>query len=87
MNMLSGTLAPSFGDATINGHSITRDKTMACRNLGNSLLFFIQYLTVWHTYIGICMQQDVIWDDLSVRDHLMLFGRLRGLHRTKLREV
>jgi ATP-binding cassette subfamily A (ABC1) protein 3 len=68
MNMLCGTLAPSFGDAVINGHSITRDKTMACRNL------------------GICMQQDVIWEDISIRDHLLLFGRLRGLHGQKLQD-
>ena len=68
MNMLSGTLIPTFGDAYIGGHSITRDKTMACRNL------------------GICMQQDVIWEDLSVRDHLLLFGRMRGLHGKKLRD-
>jgi ABC-type multidrug transport system ATPase subunit len=67
MNMLSGTLAPTYGDALINGYSISRDKTMACRNL------------------GICMQQDVIWEDMSVRDHLLLFGRLRGLHGQKLR--
>lgn len=35
--------------------------------------------------LGIAMQQDVIWDDVDVEDHLMLFGRLRGLHGTVLR--
>lgn len=35
--------------------------------------------------LGIAMQQDIIWDDINVEDHLMLFGRLRGLHGTKLR--
>ena len=28
--------------------------------------------------LGICTQQDVLWPDLSVREHLMLFGLLRG---------
>lgn len=35
--------------------------------------------------LGIAMQQDVIWDDVNLEDHLLLFGRLRGLHGTKLR--
>lgn len=37
--------------------------------------------------LGIAMQQDIIWDDINVEDHLMLFGRLRGLHGVKLREA
>lgn len=28
--------------------------------------------------LGICTQQDVLWPDLSVREHLLLFGLLRG---------
>ena len=67
MGMLCGTLVPTFGDAMVNGHSITRDRTEARRNL------------------GICMQQDIIWDDVSIEDHLMLFGQLRGTRGTKLR--
>lgn len=67
MGMLCGTLVPTFGDAIVNGHSITRDRTEARRNL------------------GICMQQDIIWDDVSVEDHLMLFGQLRGTRGAKLR--
>lgn len=35
--------------------------------------------------LGIAMQKDVIWDDINVEDHLMLFGRLRGLHGQQLR--
>lgn len=66
MNMLCGTLVPTFGDAVVNGYSITRDRTGARRNL------------------GICMQQDIIWDDVSVEDHLFIFGRLRGTHGSKL---
>ena len=28
--------------------------------------------------LGICTQQDVLWGDLSVREHLLIFGFLRG---------
>ncbi len=34
MKMLCGTLDPTYGDATVNGYSITDQKTFARRNLG-----------------------------------------------------
>jgi ABC-type multidrug transport system ATPase subunit len=68
MGMLCGTLPMTFGDASVNGFSITRQKMLARRNL------------------GICMQTDVIWDDISVIDHLYLFGRLRGMHGQALKD-
>ncbi len=34
MKMLCGTLDPTYGDATVNGYSITGQKTLARRNLG-----------------------------------------------------
>jgi ATP-binding cassette subfamily A (ABC1) protein 3 len=67
MKMLCGTLDATYGDAMVNGYSITTEKTLARRNL------------------GIAMQQDIIWDDVNVEDHLLLFGRLRGLHGKELR--
>jgi ABC-type multidrug transport system ATPase subunit len=68
MGMLCGTLPITYGDATVNGYSITRNKVLARRNL------------------GICMQSDVIWDDISVIDHLYLFGRLRGMSGQELKD-
>lgn len=68
MRMLCGTLPITFGDATVNGYSITRNKVLARRNL------------------GICMQSDVIWEDISVIDHLYLFGRLRGMSGEELKD-
>ena len=68
MKMLCGTINATYGDATVNGFSITSERTLARRNL------------------GIAMQQDVLWDDVNVEDHLLLFGRLRGLHGKKLHD-
>jgi ABC-type multidrug transport system ATPase subunit len=68
MGMLCGTLPITYGDASVNGYSITRNKVLARRNL------------------GICMQSDVIWDDISVIDHLYLFGRLRGMSGQELKD-
>jgi ABC-type multidrug transport system ATPase subunit len=34
--------------------------------------------------LGICTQQDVIWSDLTVEEHLYIFAALRGLAYSKL---
>ncbi|KAH6569157.1 hypothetical protein BASA50_008935 [Batrachochytrium salamandrivorans] len=31
--------------------------------------------------IGICPQFDILWDDLTVGDHLYFYARLKGLHK------
>lgn len=36
-------------------------------------------------HLGIAMQQDIIWDDINVEDHLYLFGKLRGCRGEELR--
>ncbi len=43
MGMLCGTLEASFGDATVNGYSITTERTSARRNLGEGLLLFATF--------------------------------------------
>ena len=35
--------------------------------------------------LGICMQQDILWPDMSISFHLYFFGRLRGLSGVRLR--
>jgi ABC-type multidrug transport system ATPase subunit len=32
--------------------------------------------------LGICPQQDHVYDDLSVRDHLLFYARLKGVKRS-----
>ena len=36
--------------------------------------------------LGIAMQQDILWNDISVQDHLYIFGSIRGVHGAKLRK-
>jgi len=31
--------------------------------------------------MGVCPQFDVLWDNLTGREHLMLFGAIKGLNR------
>ena len=35
--------------------------------------------------LGVCMQQDILWPDMSTSFHLYFFGRLRGLSGSRLR--
>lgn len=36
--------------------------------------------------IGLCPQDNVLWSNLSPRDHLWIFGRLRGVFRDQLED-
>jgi ABC-type multidrug transport system ATPase subunit len=38
-----------------------------------------------HQNLGICLQQDIQWQDLSVQEHLYFFGRLRNLPKRELK--
>ena len=29
--------------------------------------------------IGVCPQHDVLWDELTAKEHVVLFGAMRGL--------
>eukprot|EP00842_Homolaphlyctis_polyrhiza_P004047 jgi/Hompol1/4643/HPOL_003777-RA len=37
--------------------------------------------------IGICPQFDILWDDLSVADHLYFYARLKGIHAKDERQA
>ena len=40
-----------------------------------------QMTEVYHN-IGVCPQHDVLWDDLTVEEHLLFYARLRGIRPT-----
>ena len=37
--------------------------------------------------IGLCPQHDILWDELTAKEHLVLFGKLRGLPESTLNDV
>lgn len=61
INCLTGVLPPSGGDALICGESITQAGGM---NRIRSLM-------------GVCPQFDVLWDELTGREHLEIFGHIK----------
>ncbi|KAG9064767.1 hypothetical protein KI688_003026 [Linnemannia hyalina] len=36
-------------------------------------------MSLVHARIGVCPQHDILWDDLTVADHLLFYSRLRGV--------
>ena len=55
-------LTPTSGSATVYGHDITDP----------------EQLKVAQTMIGICPQHDVLFDDFTVREHIVFYARLKG---------
>eukprot|EP00873_Tetraselmis_striata_P040658 jgi/Tetstr1/460922/TSEL_006075.t1 len=61
LNILTGCLPPSSGDATVEGLSVGR-QTSAVRDL-----------------MGVCPQFDVLWNRLTVQEHLQLYADIKGV--------
>ncbi|KAG0224141.1 hypothetical protein BGW41_005240 [Actinomortierella wolfii] len=36
-------------------------------------------MTTVHSRIGVCPQHDILWNDLTIADHLLFYARLRGI--------
>lgn len=60
VNILSGLMSPSHGNAFLFGHSITTE------------------VNAVQSIIGVCSQDDILWDDLNGRDHVWVYGLIRG---------
>ena len=70
--MLCGLFEPTSGGAKVDGWHI-RDPSE---------------LHKIHQTMGVCPQHDVLWGDLTGREHLLFYGRLKGLRGEALkREV
>lgn len=39
-----------------------------------------------HTFMGICPQHDVLWENLTGREHLEFYGRIKGLRGDELKK-
>ncbi|KAF6266062.1 hypothetical protein COO60DRAFT_1697444 [Scenedesmus sp. NREL 46B-D3] len=63
INCLIGALPPSGGDIRVMGHS----------------LLVPGGLEVAQAVMGVCPQFDVLWDELSGREHMYIYGCIKGL--------
>ena len=65
INCLTGVLPATAGEAVVHGSSITHHGGLD-RVRG---------------VMGVCPQFDVLWDNLTGREHLLLFGAIKGLSK------
>eukprot|EP00971_Amphidinium_carterae_P107562 2130370-Amphidinium_carterae.1 len=66
LNMLTGAVLPSGGNAYLGGFDVVRQQWLVRR------------------LIGFCPQHDALLDRLTVREHLRLFGSVKGIPRAEL---
>jgi len=62
---------PSKGAVSIHGLDLSRDKD----------------LREVQDFLGVCPQIDPLWPDISGWDHLIFYGRIKGVPESKLEEV
>jgi len=63
INMLTGFLPPTDGNALVFGETVSHPSGMA----------------KIRKFMGMCPQFDILWDNLSAKEHLVLFGTIKGL--------
>jgi ATP-binding cassette subfamily A (ABC1) protein 1 len=70
ISMLCGMIPPTSGDASVQGKSINSSADMARIR----------------RQLGVCPQHDVLYKELTVKEHLIFYGELKGLKGAGLRE-
>lgn len=63
INILTGVLPPSGGDAIVHGESV--------RSAGG--------MAEIRAIMGVCPQFDVLWAELTGLEHMIIFGHMKGL--------
>lgn len=65
----AGALPPSGGDIRVMGHSLLAPGG----------------LEVAQSVMGVCPQFDVLWDELSGKEHMYIYGCIKGLPSAEVR--
>eukprot|EP00961_Rhodomonas_salina_P016374 220191-Rhodomonas_salina.1 len=68
--MLTGVLPPTAGNAIVLGQTVSHPAGMQAVK----------------KMMGVCPQFDILWDKLTAREHLQLFGSIKGISPESLPE-
>ena len=74
MNILTGDISITNGDAALSQGSVAVAGANLQEGAGIKTVFR-------NAQLGYCAQHDALFDELSVAEHLDLFGQIRGLVR------
>merc|ERR1711871_1096499 len=72
INMMTGLFEPTAGDGLIGN---------------NGELSIKSDLPAIHLNMGVCPQDNILWGDLTAREHLLFFGRLKGYTGAALQDM
>ena len=74
ISIMCGLFEPTSGDGLVK--SETKNQILHVTNAAD--------LDRIHTMMGVCPQHDVLWNDLTAREHVTFYGRLKGLSGKQL---
>jgi ABC-type multidrug transport system ATPase subunit len=77
ISIMCGLFEPTAGDGLIKSRS--KDRTLRVTDAND--------LNEIHTMMGVCPQHDVLWNDLTAREHVAFYGRLKGLSGQTLKNA
>lgn len=84
LHRLPGLIPPTAGRASVFGNDIS-DNMSDIRTCFHTTTYpcnlteiLVMSLTTGHV-MGVCPQHDVLWDDLTVSEHLRFFAGLKGV--------
>jgi ABC-type multidrug transport system ATPase subunit len=79
LSILCGILRPTDGEVYLAGTRVHQPRDQRNSVLQESLFSSTSMGPAFHRLIGICPQQNVCWENLTVAEHLGFQARLRGV--------
>ena len=70
INMLLGSIPPTSGTAHIYGKNVTNPSEMS----------------ELRSMFGVCLQENILFDELDSEEHLSFFGQMKGLNASSLKK-
>ncbi|KAF9018949.1 hypothetical protein CPC16_011027 [Podila verticillata] len=78
-NSVLGLLGPNGAGKSTMIHLLTGLYKPTCGTAYVAGASIHDQMALVHSRTGVCPQHDILWDDLTVADHLLFYSRLRGV--------
>lgn len=82
--MLFGLLGPNGAGKSTTFNILTAAQSVTKGDVYLKKVQIRDQMNTVYKDVGICPQTDCIWENLTVLDHLRLFGKLKGLNNQDL---
>ena len=68
-------------------HNFTLTITIAYTHVGDAYFYGVSVrwnLDVVRSILGVCPQHDILWEDLTAKEHMELFGNLKDIPKQQM---